>query len=154
MNPPFCEPVGCGASEPCRQARSILCSLSLSHSFPLPFSSRHSFSLSRFDWVATILAVAVVVLFFETTIRFGFMSGFFRTHGLEVLNQDGKPVVFMGATPEGEGLIVLYDRVGFLRAAIVTTQLGDVAIKLFDGSGIQRVSIAVKVDGSVVMKGF
>jgi hypothetical protein len=101
-----------------------------------------------------ILTVAVVVLFFETTIRFGFMSGFFRTHGLEVLNQDGKPVVFMGATPEGEGLIVLYDRVGFLRAAIVTTQLGDVAIKLFDGSGIQRVSIAVKVDGSVVMKGF
>jgi hypothetical protein len=34
------------------------------------------------------------------------------------------------------------------------TSTGDAAIDLFDGSGIQRVSIAVKVDGSVVTKGF
>jgi hypothetical protein len=100
-------------------------------------------------WWLRILTAAVTVLSIETAIRFGSMSRFLETHGLAVLNQDGKPVVLIGATPEGNGLISLYDRAGILRAVVSVTPTGDVGIALGDGSGNQRVTISVKPNGQV-----
>jgi hypothetical protein len=104
-------------------------------------------------WLSA-LTVAVIVVSFLTVFLFRSRFEFLRVYRLEVISQGGSTSVVVGSNANGDGVIMLHDNNGTLRAAVGVTSTGDAAIDLFDGSGNQRVSIAVKVDGSVVTKGF
>jgi len=100
------------------------------------------------------LTVALTFTVFSVIALWRSRFEFLRVGRLEVISQGGKTSVVVGSNANGDGVIMLYDGKGVLRAAIGVTSAGDAAIDLFDGSGIQRVPISVKVDGKVTIKGF
>ena len=104
-------------------------------------------------WLSALTVAVIIVAFLIASLwrsRFEFL----RVYRLEVIGQGGSTSVVVGSNAHGDGVIMLYDGKGVLRAAVGITSTGDAAIDLMDGSGIQRVSISVKVDGRVVLKGF
>ena len=99
-------------------------------------------------WLSA-LTVAVIAVSFLTVSMFCSRFEFLQVYRLEVIGQGGKPSVIVGSNAHGDGVIMLYDSSGNLRAAVGVTSTGDAAIDLFDGSGVQRVTISVKPDGQV-----
>ena len=101
-----------------------------------------------------VLTVIVVVVSFLTVSLWRARFEFLQVGRLEVVGKNGKSSVVVGSNANGDGVIMLYDNTGTLRAAVGITSTGDAAIDLFDGSGDKKVSIAVKADGKVEAKGF
>jgi len=100
------------------------------------------------------LTVALTFTVFSVIALWRSRFEFLQVGRLEVISQGGKTSVVVGSNAHGDGVIMLYDNTGTLRAAVGITSTGDAAIDLFDGSGDKKVSIAVKADGKVEAKGF
>ncbi len=72
---------------------------------------------------------------------------------LEILNVQGKTVAVVGSNPQGGGVVMLYDGAGRLRAAIGLTEEESAAVDLCGSDGRTKVSLEVRADGKVSVKG-